>query len=62
MEGAISFFTHDMATETPIENGLEKHDFQALGMSFMVILVSEIGDKTFLIAAVLAMTHSRYYC
>lgn len=31
----------------------------SLGMSFFIILVSEIGDKTFLIAAVLAMTHSR---
>jgi putative Ca2+/H+ antiporter (TMEM165/GDT1 family) len=28
-------------------------------MSFLVILVSEIGDKTFLIAAVMAMQHSR---
>lgn len=28
-------------------------------MSFLVILVSEIGDKTFIIAAVLAMRHSR---
>jgi putative Ca2+/H+ antiporter (TMEM165/GDT1 family) len=29
-------------------------------MSLFVILVSEIGDKTFLIAAVMAMQHSRY--
>ena len=28
-------------------------------MSFMVIIVSEIGDKTFLIAAVMALQHSR---
>eukprot|EP00842_Homolaphlyctis_polyrhiza_P001072 jgi/Hompol1/1966/HPOL_002809-RA len=32
---------------------------QAMVMSFLVIIVSEIGDKTFLIAAVLAMRHSR---
>ncbi|KAI8928071.1 hypothetical protein BC831DRAFT_450297 [Entophlyctis helioformis] len=32
---------------------------QALVMSFMVIIVSEIGDKTFLIAAVMAMRNSR---
>jgi hypothetical protein len=32
---------------------------QALFMSFLVILVSEIGDKTFLIAAVMSMQHSR---
>ena len=31
-------------------------------MSLLVILVSEIGDKTFLIAAVMAMQHSRYAC
>lgn len=28
-------------------------------MSFLVILVSEIGDKTFLVAAVMSMQHSR---
>ena len=28
-------------------------------MSFMVIIVSEIGDKTFLISAVMAIQHSR---
>jgi Ca2+/H+ antiporter, TMEM165/GDT1 family len=32
---------------------------QAMVMSLMVILVSEIGDKTFLIAAVMAMQHPR---
>jgi putative Ca2+/H+ antiporter (TMEM165/GDT1 family) len=31
----------------------------SMGMSFLIIIVSEIGDKTFLIAAVLAMTHSQ---
>ena len=37
-----------------------KSGFQSMLMSFMVILVSEIGDKTFLIAAVMAMQHSRH--
>ncbi|KAJ3404167.1 hypothetical protein HDU80_003214 [Chytriomyces hyalinus] len=32
---------------------------QSLWMSFAVIVVSEIGDKTFLIAAVMAMTNPR---
>ncbi|KAJ1552230.1 hypothetical protein HK405_012142 [Cladochytrium tenue] len=31
----------------------------SLWISFLVILVSEIGDKTFLIAAVMAMRHAR---
>ena len=42
------------------EIGTAGNGFQALLMSFLVILVSEIGDKTFLIAAVMAMTHSRF--
>ena len=33
------------------------HGFAA---SFSVIIVSEIGDKTFFIAAILAMKYSRY--
>jgi len=32
---------------------------QAFGSSFAMILVSEIGDKTFFIAAILAMRHDR---
>ncbi|KAJ3187063.1 hypothetical protein HDU85_007101 [Gaertneriomyces sp. JEL0708] len=36
-----------------------KDDLQALIMSFSVILVSEIGDKTFFIAAIMAMKNSR---
>lgn len=32
---------------------------QALFQSFLMIIVSEIGDKTFLIAAILAMRHPR---
>ncbi|KAF9523218.1 hypothetical protein CPB83DRAFT_863206 [Crepidotus variabilis] len=45
-----------MPTTTP-EN-LEG-SFQALLQSFAMIIVSEIGDKTFLIAAILAMRHPR---
>jgi Ca2+/H+ antiporter, TMEM165/GDT1 family len=37
----------------------EQQPHRALFMSFMVILVSEIGDKTFLISAVMAMQYSR---
>jgi len=33
--------------------------FRALSQSFLMIIVSEIGDKTFLIAAILAMRHDR---
>ena len=33
--------------------------FHALWRSFAMIIVSEIGDKTFLIAAILAMRHPR---
>ncbi|KAI9332513.1 hypothetical protein BDR26DRAFT_869222 [Obelidium mucronatum] len=34
-------------------------NLQSLWMSFAVIVISEIGDKTFLIAAVMAMTNPR---
>ncbi|KAJ2912098.1 hypothetical protein MD484_g8318, partial [Candolleomyces efflorescens] len=37
----------------------EEASFQALLQSFSMIIVSEIGDKTFLIAAILAMRHPR---
>lgn len=40
--------------DTHDESGL-----QALAQSFSMIIVSEIGDKTFLIAAILAMRHPR---
>lgn len=35
-------------------------ELRALGQAFMMIIVSEIGDKTFLIAAILAMRHPRW--
>ncbi|KAJ7771796.1 hypothetical protein B0H16DRAFT_1364567 [Mycena metata] len=37
----------------------EESSLQALVNSFFMIIVSEIGDKTFLIAAILAMRHPR---
>ena len=33
---------------------------KAFGESFMVILATEIGDRTFFIAAIMAMRHSRF--
>jgi Ca2+/H+ antiporter, TMEM165/GDT1 family len=46
--------------ETPeIENGLSAFTQSALTQAFAMIIVSEIGDKTFLIAAILAMRHPR---
>nr|GAT55482.1 predicted protein [Mycena chlorophos] len=38
----------------------EEGAFQALFNSFAMIIASEIGDKTFLIAAILAMRHPRF--
>ena len=43
-----------MASNEPAEGSL-----QAFFNAFAMIIVSEIGDKTFLIAAILAMRHSR---
>lgn len=44
-----------METDTDHSEG----SIQALAQSFMMIIFSEIGDKTFLIAAILAMRHPR---
>ncbi|KAJ6618272.1 hypothetical protein B0H10DRAFT_1795741 [Mycena sp. CBHHK59/15] len=40
-------------------NDTEESSLQALMNSFFMIIASEIGDKTFLIAAILAMRHPR---
>jgi putative Ca2+/H+ antiporter (TMEM165/GDT1 family) len=40
-------------------NEVEESPLQALANSFFMIIASEIGDKTFLIAAILAMRHPR---
>ncbi|KAG8874019.1 hypothetical protein FRB97_006200 [Tulasnella sp. 331] len=40
-------------------DGTSESQFRALGQAFMMIIVSEVGDKTFLIAAILAMRHDR---
>jgi putative Ca2+/H+ antiporter (TMEM165/GDT1 family) len=45
-------------TSGPLENG-EEGGPQILLQSFAMIIFSEIGDKTFLIAAILAMRHPR---
>ena len=45
----------DIGTSPIVKSG--HHSFI---VSFLVILVSEIGDKTFLIAAVMAMRNPRY--
>ena len=39
---------------------MENTRWQSFVRSFSVIVVSEIGDKTFLIAAIMAMRHPRY--
>ena len=48
-------------TATSLENAntISQSSLHSLWMSFLVILVSEIGDKTFLISAVMAMTNPR---
>ncbi|GEQ66446.1 hypothetical protein JCM33374_g109 [Metschnikowia sp. JCM 33374] len=38
----------------------ESHNLQSLYMAISMIIVSEIGDKTFLIAALMSMKHSKY--
>ncbi|KAK9457851.1 hypothetical protein V1511DRAFT_491039 [Dipodascopsis uninucleata] len=42
-----------------IDEGENTDFFKSFSMSFMMIIFSEIGDKTFLIAAIMAMKHSR---
>ncbi|KAF5313936.1 hypothetical protein D9619_013100 [Psilocybe cf. subviscida] len=49
---ASSVLANELAAEDSV---------QALVQSFTMIIVSEIGDKTFLIAAILAMRHARAY-
>jgi putative Ca2+/H+ antiporter (TMEM165/GDT1 family) len=41
------------------KDGAVMTDLMALYQSFFMILASEVGDKTFLIAAILSMRHSR---
>lgn len=58
--GAAASTGEIFSTRTIIVQDEKKYSgLQALLMSLMVILVSEIGDKTFLIAAVMAMQHPR---
>lgn len=45
--------------DVPAVGGGDESSLQALAQAFAMIIVSEIGDKTFLIAAILAMRHPR---
>jgi len=47
------------SNDTPDLDLDDEGNFHALLRSFMMIIVSEVGDKTFLIAAILAMRHPR---
>ena len=53
-----------IATPTAASNDAAGFTFdgfmRALAESFMVILATEIGDRTFFIAAIMAMRHARY--
>ncbi|KAG7095040.1 hypothetical protein E1B28_005830 [Marasmius oreades] len=44
---------------TNVGPGNEEGSVEVLVQAFAMIIVSEVGDKTFLIAAILAMTHPR---
>lgn len=48
-----------MAVVDDDHHQVEEGSFKALFNSFLMIIFSEIGDKTFLIAAILAMRHPR---
>lgn len=48
-----------MAIENDVPGSSDDSGFHVLLQSFAMIIVSEIGDKTFLIAAILAMRHPR---
>ncbi|KAK9464348.1 hypothetical protein V1512DRAFT_272936 [Lipomyces arxii] len=59
MEAALSSVSPAIASAfgTSEENVMDM--YKSFGMSFMMIIFSEIGDKTFLIAAIMAMKHPR---
>lgn len=48
-----------MAQDAGVMSSVDEGAFHALWRSFAMIIFSEIGDKTFLIAAILAMRHPR---
>lgn len=60
---------HDTTTKIPVDSNkagtIDEHDdgliqpFHSFVLSFTMILFSEIGDKTFLVAALMAMKHDR---
>ncbi|KAI9098191.1 hypothetical protein DFS34DRAFT_619911 [Phlyctochytrium arcticum] len=55
MEG----LTNSESLDGAMFEGMENDGLKAMAMSFTVIMLSEIGDKTFFIAAILAMSHPR---
>ncbi|KAL7274675.1 GCR1-dependent translation factor 1 [Rhizina undulata] len=48
-----------LQTEEPGENSSISQPLHSFALSFVMIIFSEIGDKTFLIAALMAMKHPR---
>jgi putative Ca2+/H+ antiporter (TMEM165/GDT1 family) len=53
-----SIFDFD-GSDTNSPNGLASSPLHSFLFSFAMIIISEIGDKTFLIAALMAMSHDR---
>ncbi|CAI8504008.1 unnamed protein product [Hanseniaspora opuntiae] len=57
----LSFAPHIAAASTESANDVKKQSpFTSFLLAISMILVSEIGDKTFLIAALMAMKHNKY--
>ncbi|KAM0720721.1 hypothetical protein Q7P37_004858 [Cladosporium fusiforme] len=56
---------HTAVQQAAAGNAIEAHDeswhewFHSFGVSFTMIIFTEIGDKTFLVAALMAMRHDR---
>lgn len=49
----------DTLTATPEDGARDENFLRAFMKSFLMILVTEIGDETFIIAAIMAMRHPR---
>merc|ERR1719265_324893 len=52
--------THFYGHRWSIDMGLEKDPSEAFSSSFFMILATEMGDETFIIAAVMAMRHPKF--
>jgi len=55
----VSSIAPAIPSPSPIDSNVPENDLTAFYQSFFMILASEIGDKTFLIAAILSMRHPR---